>query len=202
MFIGFTHVRGKTGATSRSHLTSEAVESLKAYLDITPKGAEYLWANGSLNDHLTGDTLNNILRDLVAKADIQTIGTVHFHLVRKFTMSTLSSAGIGDWDVKFMVGKEVPADIATYLINRKETLMEEFAKAYPKLSLTGYANRNHDKLSELEEKIAKLTEQNLLLWNTVEAQQDIIEERNKAKVKEKMAQIKELIKRSKAHRPT
>jgi site-specific recombinase XerD len=159
-FIGFTHVRGKTGAESRSHLTPEAIESLKAYLDITPKGAVYLWANGALTDHLTNDTLNNILSDLVEKASIQTIGTVHFHLIRKFTMSTLSSAGIGDWDVKFMIGKEVPSDIATYLTNRKQNLMEEFQVAYPKLSLTGYANRNHDKLSELEAKVTDLIAQN------------------------------------------
>ncbi len=166
-FIGFTHVRGKTGAVSRSHLTPEAIESLKAYLDITEKSAKFLWANGSLEDHLTGDTINNILRDLTEKAGIVTIGTVHFHLIRKFTMSALSSAGIGDWDVKFMIGKEVPADIQTYLINRKEVLMEEFQKAYPKMSLTGYANRNHDRVSELEEENKKLKENNALIWATL-----------------------------------
>jgi site-specific recombinase XerD len=162
-FIGFDHVRGKTGAPSRSHLTPEAVESLRAYLDITPKDAEFLWANGSATSHITNDTLNNILKDLVAKAGIATIGTVRFHLIRKFTMSTLSSAGIGDWDVKFMVGKEVPPDVATYLTNRKQNLMEEFQTAYPKLSLTGYANRNHDKLSELEQQVGKLTADHLFL---------------------------------------
>jgi integrase len=166
-FIGFMHVRGKTGAPNRSHLTPEAIESLKAYLDISSKDAKFLWTNGSLEDHLTGDTINNILRDLTAKAGIVTIGTVHFHLIRKFTMSALSSAGIGDWDVKFMVGKEVPPDIATYLTNRKEVLMEEFQKAYPKLSLTGYANRNHDKVSELEEENRKLKENNALIWATL-----------------------------------
>jgi integrase len=166
-FIAFTHIRRKTGATCRSHLTPEAIESLKAYLDITPPNAKYLWANGSLTDHLIGDTINNLLRDLVTKAGIQTIGNVHFHLIRKFTMSTLSSAGIGDWDVKFMIGKEVPADISTYLINRKETLMEEFQRAYPKLSLTGYANRNHDKLSELEAKVNKLMEENIFLKTAI-----------------------------------
>jgi integrase len=166
-FIGFTQVRGKTGATTRAHLTPEAIESLRAYLDNTPKDAVYLWANGSLADHITNDTLNNILRDLVQKASIQTIGTVHFHIIRKFTMSTLSSAGIGDWDVKFMVGKEVPSDIATYLTNRKETLMEEFQRAYPKLSLTGYANGTRDKLSELEEKVNKLMEENVFLKTAI-----------------------------------
>jgi integrase len=167
MFIGFTHIRGKTGAESRSHLTPEAIESLKAYLDLTPKGAEFLWANGNLTDHITNDTLNNILKDLVEKASIQTIGTVRFHLIRKFTMSALSSAGIGDWDVKFMVGKEVPPDIATYLTNRKQNLLEEFQNAYPKLSLAGYANHNHDRLQELIEENKKLKESMTLMWSTL-----------------------------------
>jgi site-specific recombinase XerD len=188
LFIAFTHVRGKTGATTRAHLTPEAIESLRAYLDTTPKDAVFLWANGSLTDHLTNDTLNNILRDLVKKASIQTIGDVHFHLIRKFTMSTLSDAGLSEWDVKFMVGKDVPVDIATYLINRKATLMEEFQRAYPRLSLTGYANRNHDKLQELEEKVAKLSEQNALLWATIAEM---------VKDKPKLAEIRKIIERAK-----
>lgn len=155
-FIGFTEVRGKSGAQTRAHLTPEAIESLRAYLDTTPKEAVYLWANGALTDHLTDDTLNNILRDLVKEASIQTIGTVHFHEIRKFMISALSNAGLNEWHVKFMVGKDVPMDMATYLINMKETLMEEYQRAYVRFSLTGYANRNHDKLSELEEKVNKI----------------------------------------------
>jgi len=167
-FIGFDHIRGKTGAPSRSHLTPEAIESLKAYLDKTPKDAAYLWANGLLTDHITNNTLNNILKDLVKEAGVAKTGAVHFHEIRKFTMSALSSAGIGDWDVRFMVGKETPPDVATYLTNRKANLMEEFQTAYPKLSLTGYANHNHDRVGELEETVKKQAEQISLLLKAVE----------------------------------
>jgi len=37
----------------------------------------------------------------------------------------------------------------------------------PKLPLAGYANHNHDKISELEVKVTKLSEQNALLWATL-----------------------------------
>jgi len=186
-FIGFTQTRGKTGATVRSHLTPEAVESLRAYLDITPKDAEYLWCNGSATNSITNDTLNNIVKDMVEKAGIKTIGTVRFHLIRKFTMSALAGAGINEWHVKFMVGKEVPADIATYLINQSETLMEEFRNAYPRFSLTGYANRNHDRISELEESNKRLKEQYATLLQVTEMLVKKLEDldpRHKGKMKE------------------
>jgi hypothetical protein len=167
------------------------------YLDTTPKNAEDLWCNGSVTDHLTDDTSNNILRDLVAKAGVQTIGTIRFHLIRKFMMSTLSSAGIGDWDVKFMVGKEVPADIATYITNRKANLMEEFQMAYPKLSLTGYANHNHDKVSELEERNKKLEEQARLLWQVLDSTMKALEEKSETR-KAKMDEIRKIVMRQRA----
>ena len=162
-FIGFDYERGKTGVMSRSHLTPEAVNSLKAWFEYTDAKraeknlpqSEWVWANGNGN-HLDVQTLNDIIKDLVVKAQIITTGKVKFHLLRKFLMGALHDAGFGAWEVKRILGKEIPTADATYLQGLNRKVSEEFPKVYDYIRLTGYANKNHTTIEQLQQRIQQM----------------------------------------------
>jgi ribosomal protein L17/tRNA splicing endonuclease len=162
-FIGFDYERAKTGVESRSHLTPEAVNSLKAWFDyIDAKRAEknlpkseWVWANGNGN-HLDKQTLNDVIKDLVKKANIITTGRVRFHLIRKFVMSAVHSAGFDSWETKRVLGKEIPTSDSTYLQKLSRDVDNKFPNAYDYIRLSGYANKNHTRIEDLESKIQQL----------------------------------------------
>jgi hypothetical protein len=162
-FIGFSYERGKTGAESRSHLTPESVNSLSAwfqYIDAkrAEKGlekSEWVWCNGN-GGHLNEQTLNDIIKDLVQKANIQTTGKVKFHLLRKYVMGAVHRAGFSSWETKRLVGKEIPTSDDTYLQQLNADVDRKFPIAYEELRLTGFANHNHTRIEELETKIQSL----------------------------------------------
>jgi integrase len=142
-FVGFYWQRGKTDATIRAHLTPEACDSLKQWRRLNPD-AEYVFEKRKR-------TLNSILKSLAEKAGIQLRGTVHFHLLRKFLMRQLSNAHMNEWHVKFLIGKTVPADIATYLQQNSDQLIEEYKNAYPRFALTDVSREAVTKLEEVIE---------------------------------------------------
>lgn len=154
-FTGFLYERGKTGAISRSHLTPEAIECLKTWLEVA-SDSDYVWPGSNKKRHISQDTLNNILKDMVEKAGIKTTGNVHFHLLRKFLMSQLANEGLNEWHIKFIVGKQVPPDVATYLQGMKENLGEEFKRAHPRFSLMFEFNKTKDEVEKLKEENQKL----------------------------------------------
>jgi hypothetical protein len=162
-FIGFDYERGKTGVQSRSHITPEARDSLKAWFEYVdqkrqsegkPK-SEWIWPNGNGN-HLTDQALNDVIKDLVQKANVITTGTIRFHLIRKFTMNALHDAGFSEWEVKKTIGKEIPTTDSTYLHGLSRKVDEKFHEVYPFIRLAGYANRNHIKIEELEQKLGQM----------------------------------------------
>lgn len=162
-FIGFDYERGKTGVESRSHLTPEAVNSLKAWFDYidqyrAEKGlekSEWVWANGN-NGHLNPQTLNDVVKDLVTKANITTTGNVRFHLLRKFLMNALHDAGFSSWETKRVLGKEIPTSDSTYLQGLSRKVTEKFPKAYDFIRLTGFESNNHTRIEDLEAKIQQM----------------------------------------------
>jgi site-specific recombinase XerD len=162
-FIGFNYERGKEGVESRSHLTPEAISSLKdwfIYIDKVrkEKGLEkskWVWCNGG-DKPLSEQAINDILKDLVHKANIPTAGKVRFHLIRKFTMDELHGAGFDTWEVKRAVGKEIPTTDDTYLKGLSRKVSEKFPKAYESIRLSGFANKNETKLEEQKLQIQKL----------------------------------------------
>lgn len=181
-FIGFNYERGKTGVESRSHLTPEAVNSLKAWFEYTDQKrveenekrkkenegkaekdkkpllsipSEWVWCNGNGN-HLNEQTLNDIIKDLVQKANITTTGKVRFHLIRKFLMDALHDAKFDSWETKRALGKEIPTSDDTYLKGLSRTVSEKFPTAYDHIRLTGYANKNGTRIEDLEQKIQQL----------------------------------------------
>jgi integrase len=163
-FIGFDYERSKTGVESRSHLTPEAKDSLKAWFEYTdkkresegkPKG-EYVWSNGNGKDHLTDHALNDVVKKLTEKANIVTTGKIRFHLLRKYLMNALHDAGFTDWEVKRAVGKEIPTSDDTYLRGLSRKVSEKFPTAYEYIRLSGFANKNGLKIEQLEQKIQQM----------------------------------------------
>lgn len=162
-FIGFDYERKKEGVESRSHLTPEARDSLKAWFEYVDKKREgegkpsskWVWANGN-GEHLSVQALNDVIKNLVQKANIVTTGKVRFHLLRKFLMNALHDANFSDWEVKRAIGKEIPTSDDTYLKGLSRKVSEKFPSAYDYIRLSGYANKNHLRIEDLEAKILTL----------------------------------------------
>jgi hypothetical protein len=151
-FIGFKHNRAKTGEVSYSFLIPEAIQTLHEYLENTPQ-TELLW--GDMNNNV----LNYQLNSMVEKAGVVKTGEVHFHLLRKFVYGNLCAAGLNEHYANLLVGKSVPSDKLTYLLNDEETLLENYQRAYSRLTLYGNGNGTRAKVGELEERNKKLEDQ-------------------------------------------
>jgi len=173
-FVGFNYERGKTGVESRSHVTPEAVNSLKTWFEYVdqhraekglPK-SEWVWANGN-NGHLDPQTLNDVVKDLVTKANITTTGNVRFHLLRKFLMNALHDAGFSSWETKRILGKEIPTSDETYLRGLSRKVTERFPTVYEYIRLTGFESKNHMRIEELEAKIQhmEIAQEQLIIQN-------------------------------------
>jgi len=162
-FIGFDYERQKTHVESRSHLTLEARESLKAWFDYIDKKretegktkTEWVWCNGN-NGRLSDQAINDVIKNLVKKANIITTGKIRFHLLRKFLMNALHDANFSSWEVKRIVGKEIATSDATYLQGLSRKVSEKFNQVYSFIRLTGYANKNGLKAEKQAEKIQQL----------------------------------------------
>jgi len=158
-FIGFDYERKKTGVESRSHLTPEARDSLKAWFEYidTKRGQKSTWVWCNSNDnHLTTQAINDVIKALVLKANITTTGKIRFHLLRKFLMNALHDAEFSTWEVKRAIGKEIPTTDETYLTGLSRKVSEKFHEVYEYIRLTGYANKNALRIEELEQKIVQL----------------------------------------------
>jgi len=152
--IAFWHERKKTGAPSRSHLTHEAIEALRTWKTVAPQ-TPYVFS-GENGKPLSGDALNDWLRSLTKRTQIQTRGKVRFHLIRKFLMSQLSASGMNQWETKLAVGKSIPSDILTYLKDQAQNLREKFMNAESRFTLTGLTNSNHSKLDVIDGKVEEM----------------------------------------------
>jgi integrase len=73
---------------------------------------------------------NRIVQRLARRAHIVTTGRVHFHKIRAWVMSNLSRAGFNEFQVKFCVGKAIPATDLTYLETLKQQIEERYPVAY------------------------------------------------------------------------
>jgi len=183
-FTGFWRERGKTGAMSRSHLTPEAIDSLRAWRKIA-KSDVYVFANSNRKPW-TNTALNYTVSQIVRKAGIMPRGKVHFHLFRKFLIRQLSNAGINRDHIRLMVGKQVSPDLLTYLQQNVDHLKAEYESAYARFSLAGYANNTRNKLGKLEERVKFMTAQLKIQQSVIEQLMATMPEDEKRRVIEKV----------------
>ena len=136
-FIMFETVRDKSGETRLGVLTPIALYDLEKYLSATEKEA-----TKRLFD-MTPRNLILWLKSMTKKANIKTIGSIKFHLIRKFLMSSLSSAGLNEFQIDLILGKAIEPSKLTYLQTLKSEAFEKYKKAYPNhLSLSMNVNGN------------------------------------------------------------
>ena len=136
-FLGFDWQRKKTGATQYGILNPMAIFSLENYLAKLNKENP----NQTKLFDITEVSINNILRKLVQDSNIVTVGTVRFHLLRKFLMNSLSDAGLNSFEVKLIMGKEIGVSDRTYLQTLKKSAFEKYKQCYPThLSLSQHVN--------------------------------------------------------------
>jgi hypothetical protein len=138
-FIGFDFQREKTHSVQYGILTPLAIFSLEQYLTKLNKENP---KQKKLFD-LSEVALNEVLRRLVKESNVQTIGNVHFHLIRKWLMNALSDSGLNAFEVKLILGKEIGISDLTYLQTLKKSAFEKYKNAYPQnLSLSQNINGN------------------------------------------------------------
>ncbi len=153
-FIGFDWQRVKTGASQFGILNPMALFSLEQYLAKLNKETP----NQKKLFNLTEPAINSILKKLASDANLALIGTIRYHLLRKFLMNSLSDAGLNAFEIKLILGKTIPISDQTYLQTLKKSSLEKYKVAYPThLSLTQNINGNakYNILTDLVVKMAK-----------------------------------------------
>ena len=153
-FVAFDWERPKTSAQIYGILTPCALDSLERWLEKTKDTkSKWLWISDSNRTHLSVDALNDILRYLVKESAIVTTGKIRWHLLRKWLIKSLSSAGLVEWETKIVVGKGIPSTDSTYLAGLKQSAYEKYCGSYPEhLSLVSYSN-NHIKVDVLAKQV-------------------------------------------------
>ena len=155
-FIMFEDIRAKEGEIRLGILNPIAIDSLERWLEKTRDSpSKWLWSNGN-GGRITDDTFNNIVKNLVDEANIVTIGKIRFHLIRKWLMGALTSAGLGEFETKIIMGKAIPASDRTYLQILQQTAYKKYQQAYAEhLSLVSYTN-NHLRIEDIQETVERL----------------------------------------------
>ena len=133
-FAYFLSQREKTGAVRLGVLNPLALEWVDKFLIESGKRLKRKRLDAPKRDYGVSDVFdvnhsgaNRIIMRLAKKAGIITTGRVHFHKIRAWVMSGLSRAGFNEFQIKFLIGKTIPASDLTYL----ETLKQEIEERYP-----------------------------------------------------------------------
>jgi hypothetical protein len=168
--------RAKTSIQPRSHLTPEAIHSLKDYLPILEKKfnglPKYLWSNEKGNGHITNEGLNKKLKRILVKANIETYGKqVKFHEIRKFMYSILQAK---NRDIaKVITAKKVSASDLTYIPNLDAECLRIFKESYKQFALngdiTGKAKKEQtEQIKKLESALSQVESENSTFKNRIE----------------------------------
>lgn len=107
---------------------------------------------------------NLLLQKLARESGIKTTGRIHTHLLRKWCMGSLVKAGFNEWEVKFLVGKAIPATDFTYLQSLQLGIEEKYPTVYENyLNLETSSKAVLELSKSLEEKEVQLRNQQLLI---------------------------------------
>jgi len=173
-FIGKT--RQKTSIQPRSFLTPEAIENLEEYLRVLEKAhsgqlPKYLW------DRATNDNLNDWLKALLRKANIETYGKqVRFHGLRKFLYDTL--AKMSETVACVVTGQKTNASVSK--ITYRTTIDSECERVYREShkffalngDVTGKTKQEQtEKIAQLQATLLAVEKENHVLKTRVETLQ-------------------------------
>jgi hypothetical protein len=172
MFMGKSRV--KTSTQPRSFLTPECIENLSEYLKVLEKQnngklPQLLW-NGATNDNL-----NDWLKSLVKKSNIDTYGReVRFHSIRKFVYDTLSM--MSETIACVITAKKTDASKITYKPKLDAECLRIFKESYKFIALNGDASgKGHleelEKIKTLENTLTSLEKENASLKTRLELMQ-------------------------------
>lgn len=78
------------------------------------------------------EQISNILKRMVKNSGIRTTGKIRFHNLRGWLMSSLSKAGFNSFQIKFVLGKSIPASDLTYLRSLQTQIEELYPQRYDK----------------------------------------------------------------------
>jgi hypothetical protein len=168
-FIYFQDQRTKTGALRLGVLNPLAIQWLEIWFRE--------WPGDGVFSYTTKEGVNKMMQRLAKEAQIKTTGDVHTHLIRKWVMSRLSSAGFNDFQIKYVMGKTIPVSDATYLQNLTQQIQERYPDAYEKyLNLkpekvtiieSPKTKEQEDKIKSLEGTVKRLSDQVEMLAGTI-----------------------------------
>lgn len=165
-FIGKS--RAKTSVQPRSHLTPEAINSLKDYLPFLEKKHDgklpkYLWCNGREDTHITNTGLNKKLKRLLTKANVEAYNKkIKFHCLRKFLYSRLQAK---NRDLaKVITAKKVSASDLTYIPDLDAECFRVFKETYKEIALNGdltgkTKQQQTEKIKEFEDALTTLSKE-------------------------------------------
>jgi hypothetical protein len=199
-FIGKT--RSKTSVQPRSFLTPEAIENLSEYLRILEKQNQgkmpkLLWENA------TNDSLNDWLKALVRKSNVDTYGKdVRFHAIRKYVYDTLSK--MDETIACVITAKKTDASKITYRTSLDSECQRIFKESYKQFALNGDVQgrtkaEQAEKITQLEKALSYVENENAISKTRIESlQKDSIEqskklEENKRDVDELKALVTQLL---------
>lgn len=149
----FEYETRKTRTVMPCFITEETMKLLRKYVKTLREDNKYLF-QGRGESKLNEDSINRILKNLVKKADIETLGKrVRFHLFRKVFISVgRNMIGLSDDQIKMLTGKAVKEDMDAYYVNMK--LRPWFIEIANELRLT--PTKNNGRMGNLEEIIVKM----------------------------------------------
>lgn len=153
--VWFEFETRKTKPVMPCFITEETMKLLRKYVKTLRDDNEYLF-QGRGKTKLDEDSINRTLKNLVKKADIDTLGKrVRFHSFRKVFISVARNMiGLSDDQIKMLTGKAVKEDMDPYYVNLK--LKPWFIEIANQLKLTGYSPKNHEKIGNLDEMVQLL----------------------------------------------
>lgn len=186
MFIGKS--RSKTSVQPRSFLTPEAIENLGEYFKMFEKQnsgklPKLLW-NGATND-----SLNDWLKALVRKANVDTYGrVVRFHAIRKFVYDTLSK--MDETIACVITAKKTDASRITYRTSLDSECQRIFKESYKQFALNGdvLGKAKHEQAEEIErlkQALSHLETEN----STFKTRIDLLQKEDVVKLKQRLDAI-------------
>lgn len=124
-FIFFRSVRKKTNVKALGILNPLAIEWITKWLKLKEKKGKKNKSLFGVGDH----TVNYMLNQLAKEANIKNSKSLRFHGIRGWVISKLATSGFNEFEVKYIVGKQVALSDRTYI--NLNTLEESIRKKFP-----------------------------------------------------------------------